>query len=286
MDFRENEIQAVRTHIQKFYNFMNNAILQSKNIEDKFDKIKNKYPKVIISKIIKKFTEADEALEHFNLRRSLQISFYEVFNLVQDLFKFTDENNDFLIVFKLIHSDWLRILSLTLPHICEELWEISGHTTFISSNIWNGFNREYMNDEFENEFEYVSSVIEDILNIKKIVKDFKSKNIYVYIAPKWMYKVLNVITLKEDNFDEIITELKKDKDLIKNKQMISFLKSQLKDRVWEKDYPKIDEVSLVKQYRSYIEKKVNSTIIIDSEFDPEMRANKAKPFKPGLYIDA
>lgn len=286
MDFREKEIQAVRTHIQKFYNFMNNAILQSKNIEDKFDKIKNKYPKVIISKIIKKFIEADEALEHFNLRRSLQISFYEVFNLVQDLFKFADENNDFLIVFKLIHSDWLRILSLTLPHICEELWEISGHTTFISSNIWNGFNREYMNDEFENEFEYVSSVIEDILNIKKIVKDFKSKNIYVYIAPKWMYKVLNVITLKEDNFDEIITELKKDKDLIKNKQMISFLKSQLKDRVWEKDYPKIDEFSLVKQYRSYIEKKVNSTIIIDSEFDPEMRANKAKPFKPGLYIDA
>lgn len=286
MDFREKEIQAVRTHIQKFYNFMNNAILQSKNIEDKFDKIKNKYPKVISSKIIKKFIEADEALEHFNLRRSLQISFYEVFNLVQDLFKFADENNDFLIVFKLIHSDWLRILSLTLPHICEELWEISGHTTFISSNIWNGFNREYMNDEFENEFEYVSSVIEDILNIKKIVKDFKSKNIYVYIAPKWMYKVLNVITLKEDNFDEIITELKKDKDLIKNKQMISFLKSQLKDRVWEKDYPKIDEFSLVKQYRSYIEKKVNSTIIIDSEFDPEMRANKAKPFKPGLYIDA
>jgi len=286
MDFREKEIQAVRTHIQKFYNFMNNAILQSKNIEDKFDKIKNKYPKVIISKIIKKFIEADEALEHFNLRRYLQISFYEVFNLVQDLFKFADENNDFLIVFKLIHSDWLRILSLTLPHICEELWEISGHTTFISSNIWNGFNREYMNDEFENEFEYVSSVIEDILNIKKIVKDFKSKNIYVYIAPKWMYKVLNVITLKEDNFDEIITELKKDKDLMKNKQMISFLKSQLKDRVWEKDYPKIDEFSLVKQYRSYIEKKVNSTIIIDSEFDPEMRANKAKPFKPGLYIDA
>ena len=286
MDFREKEIQAVRTHIQKFYNFMNNAILQSKNIEDKFDKIKNKYPKVISSKIIKKFIEADEALEHFNLRRYLQISFYEVFNLVQDLFKFADENNDFLIVFKLIHSNWLRILSLTLPHICEELWEISGHTTFISSNIWNGFNREYMNDEFENEFEYVSSVIEDILNIKKIVKDFKSKNIYVYIAPKWMYKVLNVITLKEDNFDEIITELKKDKDLIKNKQMISFLKSQLKDRVWEKDYPKIDEFSLVKQYRSYIEKKVNSTIIIDSEFDPEMRANKAKPFKPGLYIDA
>ena len=101
-----------------------------------------------------------------------------------------------------------------------------------------------------------------------------------------MYKVLNVINLKEDNFDEILTELKKDKDLIKNKQMISFLKSQLKDRVWEKDYPKIDEFSLVKQYRSYIEKKVNSTIIIDSEFDPEMRANKAKPFKPGLYIDA
>ena len=265
---------------------MDNAILQSKNIEGIFDNVKNKYPKVILSKIIGKFIEADKALSQFNLRRYLQISFYEVFNLVQDLFKFTDENNEFLIVFKLIYTDWLKFLSLTIPHICEELWELSGYKTFLSTNIWDAFNQDYINNEIEDEFEYISTLIEDILNIKKIVKDYKTNKVYIYMAPKWMYKVLDVINSKEGNFDEIIMELKKDGDLMRNKQLIPFLKSQLKDRVWEKKLPKIDEVSVVEQFKPYIEKKVNSTIIIDSNFDPKMRGNKTKPFKPGLFIDA
>lgn len=53
-----------------------------------------------------------------------------------------------------------------------------------------------------------------------------------------------------------------------------------------KETPEMSEVCIVEQYKAYIEKKVNSIIIIDSEFDPKKRANKAKPFKPGLYIDA
>jgi leucyl-tRNA synthetase len=285
MDFREKEIQAVKTHIHKFYNFMNDAILRSKNVEMTLDKVKNKYPKVVLSKVIKKFIESDEALEQFNLRRYLQISFYEVFNLIQDLFKFTDDNNYFLLVFKIVLSDWLRLLSLTLPHICEELWEISGKKTFISTEIWSNYKNEYINDEHEIEFKYISSVIEDILNIKKIVKNYKDTKIYVYVAPKWMITVLKLINLKGDNFDEILTELKKDKDLMKIKQLIPFTRSQLKSRAWEKKLPKIDETKLLMHYQTYIEKKVNSSIIINSEFDPKMRSKNAKPFKPGLYID-
>jgi len=129
------------------------------------------------------------------------------------------------------------------------------------------------------------SVIEDILNIKKIMKNQKSNKIYLYIAPEWKHKVLDVINTKGDHFNGIISELKEVKELMSNKQLIPYVKNQLKDRVWEKKLPQADEFCLLEQYKSYIEKRVNSVIIINSEYDPKQRLIKAIPFKPGIFID-
>jgi len=285
MDFREREIKAVKNHIHRFYSFMAENIIQSRNVEAIFENIKSKYPKVILSKLVKKFGEAEKSLEELNIRRYLQISFYEVFNLIQEIFKFTDAKNDFLTIFKIFYSDWLRILSLTIPHLCEELWAMAGNMGFLSTEVWGDFNKEYIDNDLEIEFEYIITLIEDVLNIKKIVKTQKTNIVYVYIAPRWMYKVWDMINLKKDNFKAIISELKKDRDLISNKQLIPFIKNQLKDRIWEKKFPKIDEVFLLQQYKSYVEKRLNSSLIINSEFDPKKRSDKAKPFKPALYID-
>ncbi len=285
MDFREKEVETVKNHIFKFYSFNYDRIKQSKNIEAKFEDINSKYSKVMLSKIIKKFIEAKEALEEYNIRRYLQTSFYEVFNLIQEFSRDTDDINDFLIVFKLIYKDWLKILSLTMPHLCEELWEIAGNEGFISKIIWGDFNTQYINTNLELEFEYISNVIEDIFNIKKIVKSLKSDEIHIYTAPIWKYKALNMILSKKDNFDDIISEIQKERELLSNKELISFIKSQIKDRIWEKQLPKVDEIELLNHYKSYIEKRVNSLIVINSDFDPKQRSTRAKPFKPALYIN-
>ncbi len=81
-----------------------------------------------------------------------------------------------------------------------------------------------------------------------------------------------------------MSKLKKDQELITKKDVIPFVKNQIKERIWEKKYYKIDEGKLLRDYKPYIEKRVNSKIKINSEFDPENRAIRAKPFKPALYI--
>ena len=285
MDFRKKEIESVRNHISKFYGFMFDKINQLKGIEAKYENIKSKYSKVILSKIIIKFLEAEKALEEYNIRRYLQISFYEIFNLIQDFFRDTDDIQDSLIMFKIVCDNWLKMLSLTMPHLCEELWKIAGHARFISTSIWGDFNRKYIDNDLEREFDYITNVIEDILNIRKIVKIQKSDKIFVYTAPKWKYRVLKTIVSKRDDFEAIMSEIKNDKDLISNKQLIPYIKNQLKDRVWENELLQIDEIDSLKRYKSYIEKRLNSTIEINSEFDPKKRSIKAKPFKPALYID-
>jgi leucyl-tRNA synthetase len=286
MDFREKEIETVKNHISKFYAFISDRINQSTNINARFESINSKYAKVILSKIIKKFIEAQKALEEYNLRRYLQTSFYEVFKLMQEFSRDTDNKDDFSIVFKLIYKDWLKILSLTMPHLCEELWEIGGNEGFISKVVWGVFNKQCIDTNLELEFDYISNVIEDIFNIKKIVKSMKSDEIHLYTAPKWKYKASDVIISKEDNFDAILSEIKKEKELMTNKELVPFIKSQLKDRIWERQWLQIDEIDLLNHYKSYIEKRVNSVIVINSDFDPKQRSKRAKPFKPALYINS
>ncbi|UCC20491.1 MAG: leucine--tRNA ligase [Promethearchaeota archaeon] len=285
MDFREKEINTVRNHIFKFYSFIYEKIRQTKNFEANIDNINSKYSRVMLSKVIKKFIEANEALEDYNLRRYLQSSFYEVFNLVQEFSRNSDDLDDFLIVFKSIYCDWLKLLSLTMPHLCEELWEFAGNEGFISKEVWGDLNKQFINSDLELEFNYISNVIDDILNILKIVKSHKSEKIYLYLASEWKYKVDNLIFSKKDDFNEIINEIKKEKDLINNKEVIPYLKNQLKDRIWEMNFPQINERDLLEQYKTYIEKRLNSSIIINSEFDPKNRSKRARPFKPALYVD-
>jgi len=285
MDWKEKEIQAVKTHINRFYNFFSENGQDIQGLELQYKNIESKYAKVIISKIIQNFIEVDKALKQFNLRRYLQLSFYETFNLIRDLKKFVENKEDFKIAFKLVYEDWLKVLSLAMPHLCEELWEISGNRGFISNSVWRDIKTAYINEELEIEFNYITNLINDILSIKKIIKSQDYNAIYIYTAPNWKQFILNVIISKKGDYNIIIDELKQETDLMKNQDIIPFIKLQIKDRIWEKMLPQLSENELLKQYLGYIEKKVDTKVILNSEYDPKRRLNKAIPFKPAIYID-
>ncbi|MFX1493588.1 MAG: leucine--tRNA ligase [Promethearchaeota archaeon] len=285
MDWREKEIQAVKNHINRFYRFMFENIqeIQDSDVNDKL--INSKYAEIILSKIIQNFVKSDMALKEFNLKRYLQLSFYETFNLIQDLKKYTEAEENFKLVFKLIYKDWLKLLSLAIPHLCEELWEVSGNQGFISKSSWEEFNLNFIKNELEIEYDYVSTLINDILSVKKIIKAQKLEETYIYTAPHWKYEVFEVILSKKGDFKSIIKELKKRPDIMRNEELIPFVKSQTKNRIWERFILDLNELELLNQYKGHIEKKVNSKIIINSDFDPQNKSGKAIPFKPAIYIE-
>ena len=285
VDWREKQIQTVKNHIIRFYNFIVNKLSLLEGYEGKVENIKTKYSKIVLSKCINKFIEAEKGLEEKNLRKYLQLSFYEVFNILQDFNKHTKDKNDLLEVYKILFPEWIKILSPTMPHLCEELWEKLGNTDFLSKTTWIEFNRKYVDNNLEREFEFISNTIEDILNILKIVKSSDSGNIYLYTAPKWKQDVYEIVSSNKGNFKEIIDECKLKGELIKNKDLISYVKSQIKDRVWEKDLIILNEDTLLEEYRDYIENIVNNKIYVNSDYDPKNRLIKAVPFKPAIYVD-
>ncbi|MFW9819397.1 MAG: leucine--tRNA ligase [Candidatus Thorarchaeota archaeon] len=285
VDWREKQIQTVKNHILRFYNFIIDNINAITEVEGKIANIHSKYSKIVLSKCINKFLEAERGLEELNLRKYLQLSFYEVFNLLQEYNKHSDNENDMLEVYKIVFPEWIKILSITIPHLCEELWEKMGNEAFISTKVWTEFNVNYINIKLEQEFDFISDVVEDIMNILKIMKSSKPKNIYLYTAPKWKQEVYEIIDDKKGGFKEIIEQCKFSNELMKNKNLFSYIKSQIKERIWEKESNSLKEELLLEEYRDYIEKRVKIKIHVNSKYDPKNRIAKAVPFKPAIYID-
>ncbi|NVM18871.1 MAG: leucine--tRNA ligase [Candidatus Lokiarchaeota archaeon] len=285
VDWREKQIQTVKNHIVRFYNFIVEKLSLLKECKGDINNIKNKYSKIVLSRCINKFIEAGNGLEELNLRKYLQLSFYEVFNLLQDFNKYAEDENDLLEVYKIIFPEWVKILSITMPHLCEELWEKLGNAEFLSNIVWTNFNSNYIDIELEREFEYISEIIEDILNILKIVKSSNTDNIYIYTSPKWKQLISEIISSKKGDFKKVIDECKFSNDLMEHKDLISYVKNQIKDRIWEKELTTLNEESLLEEYRNYIEKRINGRIEINSDYDPKNRLQKAIPFKPAIYVD-
>ena len=285
VDWREKQLQIVKNHIMRFYNFISENTIKLSKIEGKVDNLNTKYANIIISKCTKKFVEAEIALKDLNIRKYLQLSFYEVFNIIQDFNRYCEDANDVLEVYKIIFPNWVKILSLTMPHLCEELWEMMGNTDFLSKVIWDDFNKAYINNDIESEFNYISDVITDILNIKKIVSSSDLSKTYLYTAPSWKYEVVKIIISKEGNFKKIIEECKQIPDFMKNSKLIPFVKNQIKNRIWEKILANLKEQELLEEYKGYIEKRINSNIIINSDYDPKKRSTKALPNKPAIYLE-
>jgi len=285
VDWREKQLQIVKNHIMRFYNFISENTGKLSKVEGKVANFNTKYANIILSKCTKKFVEAEISLNDLNIRKYLQLSFYEVLNIIQDFNRYCEDANDILEVYKIVFPNWVKILSLTMPHLCEELWEKMGNVEFLSTVIWDDFNKEYIKEDIESEFDYISDVIADIVNIQKIISSSELSKYYLYTAPSWKYEVLKIITSKEGNLKNIIEECKQIPEFMKNSNLIPFINNQIKNRIWEKDLNVLNEEILLEEYREYIEKRIKGKIYIDSNYDPKNRSVKAVPFKPAIYVD-
>lgn len=68
------------------------------------------------------------------------------------------------------------------PHICEELWEKSGHKDFVSLEKWPDVDESKINEQIEKEENLLENTLSDIRNVLNLVKN-DPKKIYLYTIP-------------------------------------------------------------------------------------------------------
>jgi leucyl-tRNA synthetase len=222
LDWREQDVQALRSKINQFYELMNKV---SKN------KSKKSNTSWLESRFHTNLEKAQNYLDNDNPKHYFQVIFYDMMNDVQ---YFIRRNNGSLDGIEKIAKDWIITLSPTIPHIAEELWEKFKGTGFVSTSKWPAFDNKKINKKIEESEQTIQQTMSDINQILHITNKKSAKNIYIYVIPP---------------------------ELKKYKEAESFLSNIFNTNI--------------QIFASNDSKKI----------DPEGKANKAKPGKPGIYIN-
>ena len=92
---------------------------------------------------------------------------------------------------------FLKLLHPFCPHISEELWQKIGNKSFISLERWPVADEKKINPKFEKEEKIIESVINDVNNVARIIKEREKDvtKLYLYVLPN--EKEVYVNNLKE-----------------------------------------------------------------------------------------
>ncbi|MDI6798865.1 MAG: leucine--tRNA ligase [Candidatus Aenigmarchaeota archaeon] len=173
MDWREEDVISVRRRLERFFELVGKA-KRKKEIE--FNKL-DCFSKWFVSSINKKAVEATSFLENLEIQKYIQKAFFEILNdtnyYVRRIGKAPDE------VLSYLSNIWVRLLAPVVPHICEELWEMQGNKSYISTDRWPEVDKEMIDEDIIKIEECFSKTIEDLRHVLKLTGKKKIACIYV-----------------------------------------------------------------------------------------------------------
>ncbi|MCK5040188.1 MAG: leucine--tRNA ligase [Candidatus Aenigmarchaeota archaeon] len=178
----------------------------------------------------------------------------------------------------------LGLLSPFTPHLAEECNEMLGNKNYMSVRGWSVLNDKFIDYELIKKYDFIDSVIEDINEVRKIVRgDLKKVNLY--IAPEWKYFAFNKAVGVEDKAQLFGVLMGEDRVKKYGKEAADYIKYMQKNPPLKKADRK-SEWDILKEEVAYVSKCVGLEIkVLDSvEFEGNLKAGRAQPGKPGIEL--
>jgi leucyl-tRNA synthetase len=245
-----------------------------------------------------------KAMDSLRFREAIQNAVYLLDQDVQWYLKRTeleDKDAQFSVLKKVLETRILFLAPFT-PHLCEELWEILGKESFVSTARW----PEY--DESQIDFKallgeaLITSLKEDtmsILNATKLVP--KKVTFYVAALWKWSLYLAGLKLAKEENLKMPVlmkeamtnTELRKEGKNVAlfaqelTKDLAKMSKEIIERRLMAEE---LDEFQTILDARIFLGKELNAEVEVCREedparTDPKNRARLAEPYRPAIYVE-
>ena len=196
----------------------------------------------------------------------------------------------------------VKMLAPFTPHLCEELWEALGHEGFASFAEWPKAEEALIRPDMEELEAIVKASLEDVQNITRVTK-IKPECVHFYTATGWKWKVYQkALELAEEgtlDVGNLIRESFKDDELkIRVKEVPTFARTIIEDA---KKTPAetarrrlemgvVNESKLLLDAADFLKAEFGCDVSVSEESDPwirdpEKRAQRAKPYRPAIYVE-
>ncbi len=182
MEWSDKGVESIWKYINKIFTLLLEKPSQfhdNQNIDDQF----------IQFHLHKTIRDVSNNIDNLQLRDAANL-----------LIQFIDEFRNYSAgsVNKIIYNECIEKITLLLapfvPHLCEEVWERTGHSGFISLEKWPEYNAQYINDDIEYKWNLLQDLINDIKKILKIIKIEKIKKIKIIVAKEWKFSLFDLIS--------------------------------------------------------------------------------------------
>ena len=252
--------------------------------------------------------DTTSAIEKFRIREALHNILYLMDNDLEwyEKRKLAKNKSIFNNYLKEFFETRIKMLAPFAPYFCEEVWEIMGNASYISSAQWPEINQSKITLISEDNERIIQSIIFDIQKITKVTK-IVPKKISIYTASNikcTLYrKILDRIQRQTTfNFGQIMKEFVNDdqvKDLVKRnpdlvKKIIDdILSESVEVRERRMKIDSFDEIIPLDDGKSLLVSEVGNNkleVNIYSEddndkYDPKQKSKFARPYKPAIYIE-
>ncbi|MFX0096267.1 MAG: leucine--tRNA ligase [Candidatus Hodarchaeota archaeon] len=272
-DWRAKDAEALRDRLDGLYDFATGL-----------PRMDAKYSNIdfwLISKIHSRIRSTTEHYEKIETRSALQDGLFNLYNDIRWYLRRADSYSD---VIKQAVETLIKLVAPVVPHISEEIWEKLGHKEFISTSKWPGYDEKKMNKELDMIEELILKVLEDSREIIKVLKIKKPKELILFVAPSWKYKIHKEARESTENLIERI--MKKPEIKKHGSKAVEFAKKLMKTPSLLPILSSEREYKALKEAKAFFEResKAQTVTILRAEEAKHRKAEVAEPGRPGIHI--
>ncbi len=240
----------------------------------------------LISRLNKRLITITNALENIRTRTAFTEILYGILNDIKWYLKRNEGKKG--PAFKLAIETLVKALAPFMPHSSEELWHILGHETLVIDESYPEPDEKLISEKFEKEEQYLQEIIEDVNNIKQVIKTGKIKSITLFVADEWKYELLKEVNKNKDlDSKELIRKLMQQTKFKKHGKKVPQLINKMKiaSEYIVFDNP-TDEKAFLDDALGFLRKHFGIAVNVTFEKDANnKKAALAEPGKPGIYIE-
>ena len=277
--FRYDDVEAATKRMKTIFNELSKT---------KFSEEEKRIDKWVISRIQKYIQETADHYQNQRTRSAISSGFFSILNELK--WYETRSINKKGPGYKEALLTLIDLMTPIIPHLAEEVNEKirNNKDSFASFRPFPKINKKKINLKLEEEENLVRSVKEDIDGIFSAIKKQEKKNptkIEIFIAPKWMYKILEIRRNKPEN---LIKEIMVHDDIKKNsKQAVKYAQKLTKQPGIDSTLSEKSEYEAIDDAIEYFKREYNvkEFLVTFASKSNHPKAKVAEPGRPGISID-